>query len=164
MINDKLQEVKTTIKKAREYLTPDEKGDINYSKSDELVLALFDYYAIDWMVETIEKQQDEIDTLSMAHDNMHRLLDKDKHALIKSNISLNKRVKELEEELNGNGIQLGYKGMYGRCNRDYAELLEQNKRYSEAIKDVREQLYEMDEWKKGIINVIKILKRMEGEE
>ena len=43
------------------------------------------------------------------------------------------RVQELEEELYGNDIQMGYKSMYETCNRDYTKLLQQNKRYREAL-------------------------------
>ena len=44
------------------------------------------------------------------------------------------RVQELEKELYGNDIQMGYKRMYGVCNRDYAKLFQENKRYREALK------------------------------
>lgn len=47
--------------------------------------------------------QSEFESLMMAHDNLQRelsdikrLMSKDKHALIKSNISLNKKVQELK--------------------------------------------------------------------
>lgn len=43
------------------------------------------------------------------------------------------RVQELEVELYGNDIQMGYKRMYGQCNKDYAKLIQQNKRYREAL-------------------------------
>lgn len=49
-----------------------------------------------FLLNHIKNQQAEIDTLSMAHDEMHRLIDRDKHFLIKSNINLNRKVQELE--------------------------------------------------------------------
>src|SRR5690625_405054 len=57
-----------------------------------------------WFMTTIEEQQVTIDALSMAHDAMSKELSmhrkhKDKHALIKSNIKLNKKIKQLEKQL-----------------------------------------------------------------
>src|SRR5690625_3067563 len=49
------------------------------------------------------------------------------------------RVQELEGELYGNDIQMGYKRMYGECNRDYAKLLQQNKRYREALEEIKKE-------------------------
>src|SRR5690625_4322537 len=75
-----------------------------------------------------------IDDLSMAHDNLHReladikrLIGKDKHALIKANIALNKRVQELEEERDE------WKNTAQSYYMTNQELREQNKRYREAL-------------------------------
>lgn len=77
--------------------------------------------------------QEEYESLMMAHDNLQRelveikrLMGKDKHALIKSNISLNKKVQELESE---------------SYNAHLERLLDrrehQIKRYREAIKKIK---------------------------
>lgn len=69
----------------------------------------------------------EVETLMTAHDNLQRelsdikrLMGKDKHALIKSNIALNKKVQELEED-------------YEYLSHHYGIETEQNKRYREGI-------------------------------
>lgn len=63
------------------------------------------------------------------------------------------RAQELEEELYGNDMQMGYKHMYGVCNRDYAKLLEQNKRYREVLKNIYE-LAEYDEYDNTLEQIV----------
>lgn len=89
---------------------------------------------IKWLIDTIENQQSEIDTLSMAHDAMHRKLStykeslpRDKHTLIKTIHSLNKRVQELEDTNNKNyWIASDFKF-------ENLKLEQQNKRHREAL-------------------------------
>jgi len=76
-----------------------------------------------------------IDDLSMAHDNLQRelsdvkrLMSKDKHELIKANIALNKRVRELEELLGANMTEV--RVLKNAIKRTKA----QNKRYK-ALRD-----------------------------
>lgn len=57
---------------------------------------------IEYAAEQIEDQQAELDTLSMAHDEVHRLLPLDKHTLIKSVIELNRQVRELNFHVDEN--------------------------------------------------------------
>src|SRR5690625_3492395 len=103
---------------------------LNHLKGYDIYEGNDDIEVLEWLIETIEKQQAEIDTLSMAHDEMHRLVKKDKHALIKSNIALNKRVQELEEaneRLQSKNIATNSKLFY---------LEKQNKRYREALEAI----------------------------
>src|SRR5690625_5095599 len=109
-----------------------------------------------WLVKTIENHQAEIDTLSMAHDNMARELslfkEKDKHELIKANIALNKRVEELEEKLYQDERQKVIEGLY-----------EENKHYREVIN----KFFELDGGYKDIVNraermFIKVLDEIGG--
>ena len=79
-------------------------------------------------------KQSEFETLMMAHDNLQRelveikrLMGKDKHALIKSNISLNKKVQELE------GESSKYEARINNLTFDLAVSRAQNKRYREAL-------------------------------
>src|SRR5690625_1498855 len=78
----------------------------------------------EWLIDTIKEQQAEIDSLSMAHDDMHRLLPKDKHFLIKSNINLNRKVQELSRVIS--------------CvaSRE-VEIVEQNELYREVIEEIK---------------------------
>ena len=114
-----------------------------------------------WLVKTIENHQAEIDTLSMAHDNMARELslfkEKDKHELIKANIALNKRVRELEEERDE------WKNTAQSYYMTNQELREQNKRYREAINE----FFDLDGDYKDIVNraermFIKVLDEIGG--
>lgn len=70
----------------------------DYNKNFHSYECLTTIENMNWLIETIENQQAEIETLSMAHDNLHRGIEKDKHSLIKSNIALNRQVQELKEE------------------------------------------------------------------
>ena len=81
------------------------------------------------------------DDLIMAHDNLQReladikrLIGKDKHALIKANIALNRRVEELErvnKQLKGN-LSV-YKGYYNSTLKHNKKLIEQNTRYRKRL-------------------------------
>ena len=44
----------------------------------------------------------------------------------KSRVQLEKRVEELELELNGTKYRQGYKQMFAQCNRDYASINSEN--------------------------------------
>ena len=78
--------------------------------------------------------QSEYETLMMAHDNsqrelsdIKRLMDKDKHELIKANIELNKRVQELEELLGANMTEV-------RVQKNAIKRTKaQNKRYRDML-------------------------------
>src|SRR5690625_59434 len=110
-----------------------------------------------WLVKTIENQQAESDTLSMAHDNMARELslfkEKDKHELIKSNIALNRKVKELETKRDE------FKKWWQDEARYNNKLIEQNKRYREGIEKAIDKLI----WNSVESEEI-LLKALEGEE
>src|SRR5699024_886686 len=62
--------------------------------------------------ERVQDQQATIESLSMAHDAIHRVIPKDKHTLIKNIIGLNKRVQELEDVLDQDHRQDVIEGMY----------------------------------------------------
>lgn len=91
---------------------------------------------IDWLVEIVQNQQETIkecqssvDSLSMAHDSLHRELStykeslpKDKHTLIKNLIALNAELNFTEEALEG-------------LDKAYEREKEQNKQMKDAYKD-----------------------------
>lgn len=60
--------------------------------------------------------------------------------LLKENQRLEKRVEELEEELNGAEHRYGYKQMYKICNRDYATLNSEKNRYKQALEYAQSEL------------------------
>jgi len=100
-----------------------------------------------------ERLKAEIETLSMAHDDMHRLLPKDKHALIKSNIALNRKVQELEMRI--------------ADDKHYvAEIMEQNKRYCKTLEYYADETIYDPQYKLDIMRdcgkmARKIIKEME---
>lgn len=60
-----------------------------------------------YLLNHIKKQQAEIDTLSMAHDEMHRLIEKDKHTLIKNLIARNREIENSKVYVNENSKKTG---------------------------------------------------------
>ena len=72
---------------------------LNHLKGYDIYEGNDDIEVLEWLIETIEKQQAEIDSLSMAHDELHRGLQKDKHTLIKECIAKEKENKRLLELL-----------------------------------------------------------------
>src|SRR5690606_8451571 len=51
----------------------------------------------------------------------------------KSRVQLEKRVEELELELNGTKYRQGYKQMFAQCNRDYASINSENQSYRRIL-------------------------------
>ena len=99
-----------------------------------------------------------IDDLSMAHDNLHReladikrLIGKDKHALIKSNISLNKKVQELESKVK-------------QLNREALTLNSIKKRYKEALDIIVVHADDPDAVRDIYSELVIKMDRLEGEE
>src|SRR5699024_4209788 len=122
MDNERFKAIKGILKESDRLL---DLGDIEGHK--EKLDELSTQGHLGYMINTIEDQQATIDSLSMAHDAIHREMPKDKHTLIKNIIGLNKRVQELERELK----------VSQSIHADDRKLLngrtKQNKRYREAI-------------------------------
>src|SRR5690625_357913 len=125
-------------------------GGIKMSKQNRYIWHDGDIYLVTEETTNIEEQQAEMDALSMSHDNLQRelsdikrLMGKDKHALIKSNIALNERVQELEKE-NKRIRQMNYHEAYEQGKFDtnmkvwyeIPKLEQQNKRYREALEKI----------------------------
>ena len=110
--------------------------------------------------------QSEFESLMMAHDNLQRelsdikrLMGKDKHALIKNNIALNRKVKELERDkeelykLNQRASEdatVRYKSLLSHTIEQAERLQELRKRYLTLTKEnnqVNDEL--IDEFRKN---------------
>lgn len=120
---------------------------------------------IEYAAEQIEDQQAELDTLSMAHDEVHRLLPLDKHTLIKNIIALNKRVQELEE------LVEDYKTVNKELHQRGRKVRKQNRRYRATINTMgqifKDAIHSLDMGEKiqGLEYGVKIANEaLEGEE
>jgi|SRR5699024_2188797 len=112
-------------------------GDIegHKEKLDELSM----HGHLGYMINTIGDQQATIDSLSMAHDAIHREIPKDKHTLIKNIIGLNKRVQELEDVLDQDHRQDVIEGMY-----------EDNERLKERVQELEQWVFETKPYIKSL--------------
>jgi len=105
--------------------------------------------------EEVKSQQAEIDSLSMAHDNMARELslfkEKDKHELIKNLIARNREVSKLRDVIRQNSERVQeLEDKLTRIrfvNNDYDK---QNKRYREALEFYADE----DNWVYGKVQHI----------
>lgn len=124
----------------------------------EIIRVISDYKALS---NRVQDQQAEIDSLSMAHDAIHREMPKDKHSLIKNIIRLNKRVQELEKD------NEDIRWMCANMSITLQELEKQNKRYKELINTIIYRLDGRETYSENtVIDAIQIdvYKFMEGEE
>lgn len=115
---------KERLQKIIESVNDDEKKQLEKIRNKKFKdYTLEDYMFLHEQAERVQDQQATIDSLSMAHDAIHREIPKDKHTLIKNIIGLNKRVQELEQ--------------WAFETKPYIKSLEQqNKRYRELLDDV----------------------------
>lgn len=120
-----------------------------------------------YLLKCIDDQQATIDSLSMAHDAIHRELPKDKHTLIKNIIGLNKRVRELEERVRI--FEMKYENTGSIMNRSHQidrikKLEQQNKRYRQTMFFLELKLLDFKEYanKIGKLSDEKMIKDYAG--